>query len=42
VDLLRNVGVVLQLDVDALAFPEAEQRTRKLIVVKRRRENVIG
>ena len=39
---LGRVGVVVDIDDDALAFLEAQQRPRKLAVVERRRDDMVG
>ena len=42
VDQFRRVGVVVDIDHDALAFLEAQQRSGKLAVIERRRDDVVG
>ena len=41
VDQFRRVGVVVNIDHDALAFLEPQQRSGKLAVVERRRDDVV-
>ena len=39
---LRRIGVIVNIDDDPLPFLEAQQRSRKLAVIERGRDDVIG
>jgi len=38
----RRIGVIVNIDDDPLPFPEAQQRSRKLAVIERCRDDVSG
>ena len=42
VNELRRIGIVVNIDNDALPFLEAQQRSGELAVIERRRNNVVG
>ena len=37
----RRIGVIVNIDYDPLPFLEAQQRSRKLAIVERRRDDVV-